>query len=82
MMYSPSAVHLLHQLGIPLEWVTARHLKEHPKAAHLETARARALAHACGGSRVAQIEGRHGAGWSGAPYRVGLQMCGTANDDH
>jgi len=38
MMYSPSAVHLLHLLGIPLEWVTARHLQEHAEATYLETA--------------------------------------------
>ena len=38
MMYSPSAVHLLHLLGIPLEWVKARHLQEHAEAIHLETA--------------------------------------------
>ena len=37
-MYSPSAVHLLHQLGIPLEWVMARNLQEHAEATHLETA--------------------------------------------
>ena len=37
MMYSPSAVHLLHLLGIPLEWVKARHLQEHAEASQLET---------------------------------------------